>query len=130
MTQGTPRITRRTLMASLTALGAMASFVRPFDSAAASASLTKAIPKTGERIPVVGMGSWLTFSVGGDAAAREIRVRVLKAFFEGGGGMIDSSPMYGTSEEVIGYCLTRLKDTRTFFSATKVWTPLQRCVIQ
>jgi diketogulonate reductase-like aldo/keto reductase len=71
------------------------------------------------------MGSWLTFSVGDDQPARQVRLQVLRAFFESGGGMIDSSPMYGTSEEVIGYSLARIADTRTLFAATKVWTPLQ-----
>ncbi len=108
----------------MAALGAVVPFARPAGAAAAT-PLTKAIPKTGERIPVIGMGSWLTFSVGNDPAARAVRVKVLKAFFEAGGGMIDSSPMYGTSEEVIGYCLARIADTRTMFSATKVWTPIQ-----
>ena len=118
-------ITRRVFLASLAALGSIVPFARLFGAVAAAPPLTKAIPKTGERLPVIGMGSWLTFSVDDDKSAREVRVQVLRAFFEGGGGMIDSSPMYGTSEEVIGYCLPRIADTRTLFSATKVWTPFQ-----
>ncbi len=125
MKQGTWHVTRRAFLVSIMALGAGVPFARPSKSTAAATPLTKAIPKTGERLPVIGMGSWLTFSVGGDTSAREIRVQVLRAFFEAGGGMIDSSPMYGTSEEVIGYCLVRIADTRTLFSATKVWTPFQ-----
>ena len=50
---------------------------------------------------------------------------MLQAFFEGGGGVIDSSPMYGFSEEVIGYGLARIADKGSLFSATKVWTPFQ-----
>lgn len=80
------------------------------------------IPKTGERIPAIGMGSWLTFAVGNDAEARAVRVNVLRAFFEMGGRLIDSSPMYGSSEEVIGYCLQKLHAQQQVFSATKVWT--------
>ena len=118
-------ITRRVFLASLAALGSIVPFARLFGAVAAAPPLTKAIPKTGERLPVIGMGSWLTFSVGDDQPAREVRFQVLRAFFESGGGMIDSSPMYGTSEEVIGYCLPRIADTRTLFSATKVWTPFQ-----
>ena len=124
-TRGTWRPTRRAFMSSMAAVGAVVPFAHPFKSAAAATPLTKAIPKTGEQLPVVGMGSWLTFSVGDDNSAREVRVQVLRAFFEAGGGVIDSSPMYGTSEEVIGYSLARIPDIRTLFSATKVWTPLQ-----
>jgi diketogulonate reductase-like aldo/keto reductase len=80
------------------------------------------IPKSGERIPAIGMGSWLTFAVGDDAKARMIRVQVLQAFFAEGGRLVDSSPMYGTSEEVIGYCLKQLHAQTQVFAATKVWT--------
>jgi diketogulonate reductase-like aldo/keto reductase len=74
---------------------------------------------------VIGMGSWITFNVGDDPGARAVRVQVLRAFFERGGAVIDSSPMYGTSEEVIGHCLAQLEGDRALFAATKVWTPLQ-----
>lgn len=83
---------------------------------------TRPIPKTGERLPVIGMGSWGTFNVGGSSELRNHRQRVLQAFFDGGGGLVDSSPMYGSSEEVIGYCLQRIPDSSSLFSATKVWT--------
>jgi len=80
------------------------------------------IPKTGESIPAIGMGSWLTFAVGNDREDRNTRVAVLRTFFEEGGRLIDSSPMYGSSEEVIGYCLAQLHAQDRVFSATKVWT--------
>lgn len=83
-------------------------------------TIIKPIPATGESIPVVGMGSWLTFDVEDDEAERAQRVQVLDAFFQAGGKMIDSSPMYGSSQEVIGYCLAKLKAKS--FAATKVWT--------
>ena len=123
MKQGTRHVTRRAFLASMAALGAVVPFARPSTSTAAVTPLTKAIPKTGERLPVIGMGSWLTFSVGDDKSAREVRVQVLRAFFEAGGGTIDSSPMYGTSEAVIGYCLRHIDNTDPLFAATKVWTP-------
>ena len=82
----------------------------------------RVIPKSGERIPAVGMGSWLTFAVGDDSEDRALRVKVLQAFFAAGGRLIDSSPMYGTSEAVIGYCLQQLHAQAQVFSATKVWT--------
>jgi diketogulonate reductase-like aldo/keto reductase len=71
------------------------------------------------------MGSWITFNVGDDPDARAVRVQVLQEFFNRGGAVIDSSPMYGTSEEVIGHCLAQIEDSRPPFAATKVWTPLQ-----
>lgn len=82
----------------------------------------RSIPKTGERLPAIGMGSWLTFAVGDDPAARAQRVAVVRAFFAAGGRLIDSSPMYGTAEEVIGYCLEQLHARSRVFSASKVWT--------
>lgn len=85
-------------------------------------AFTKTIPGSGETLPVIGMGSWLTFDVGKDQRRRDQRVEVLRTFFEMGGGMVDSSPMYGSSQEVIGHCLERLGETPSLFSATKVWT--------
>jgi diketogulonate reductase-like aldo/keto reductase len=79
---------------------------------------------SGEEVPVIGMGSWITFNVGDDPEQRAQRVEVLQTFFDMGGTVIDSSPMYGTSEEVIGHCLARIEPSR-LFAATKVWTPLQ-----
>jgi diketogulonate reductase-like aldo/keto reductase len=87
-------------------------------------ALKRAIPGSGELVPVVGMGTWITFNVGPNPPLREERLKVLEAFFEMGGSVIDSSPMYGTSEEVVGYCLRRI-DAAQPFAATKVWTPLQ-----
>lgn len=83
----------------------------------------KTIPSSGERIGAIGMGSWQTFDVGGDPMRMTQRLDVLRAFFDGGGGLIDSSPMYGTSEDVIGWCLARLPRKTPLFAATKVWTP-------
>ena len=90
-------------------------------SALATGALLRPIPASGERIPAVGMGTWITFDVGEDPAARAVRVTVLREFFQRGGGMIDSSPMYGTSEAVVGHCLAALGYPEENFSATKVW---------
>ena len=87
--------------------------------------LTRPIPATGEQVPVIGMGSGITLNVGDDQDLRDQRVQVLQSFFDRGGAVIDSSPMYGSSEEVIGSCLARLRKRGPLFSATKVWTPLQ-----
>jgi len=90
--------------------------------AQASEANARAIPASGERIPVVGLGTWLTFDVGGaDSAARRARGDILRAFLASGGRLVDSSPMYGSSEEVVGAENARAP-TGPLFSATKVWT--------
>lgn len=88
----------------------------------ARARASRAIPVSGEEIPAIGMGSWITFDVGEDHDALATRVEVLKAFFERGGTLIDSSPMYGSSEATIGHCLKELAGVQAAFAATKVWT--------
>lgn len=116
---------RRAFLMAAGALGLAAGLAPHRAGAASDAMLRRAIPGTGERLPVIGMGSWITFNVGDDAAQRAERVKVLQAFFDRGGGLVDSSPMYGSSEEVIGHCLRHIANKETLFSATKVWTPLQ-----
>ena len=69
------------------------------------------------------MGSWLTFNIPNDAIQLKQRTQVLDKFFAFGGGLIDSSPMYGRAEEVLGRLLRNRKDTASVFRATKVWTP-------
>ena len=77
----------------------------------------------GERaIPVIGMGTWRTFNVGSDPELRAARTRVLEAFFEEGGGLIDSSPMYGSSQSALGHGLEQLGYPESLFTADKVWT--------
>jgi diketogulonate reductase-like aldo/keto reductase len=90
-------------------------------SAQASAPLTRVIPATGETLPAIGVGSWITFNVPPDTAAAASLVPVLRTFFERGGAMIDSSPMYGYSETIIGGMLAQVPHPR-LFSATKIWT--------
>jgi diketogulonate reductase-like aldo/keto reductase len=120
---------RRTFLRSLGAIGATAAIPASLKPAPAHATtgplLTKIIPATGERIPAIGMGSWITFNVGRDRDRRAQRVKVLQTFFDLGGGLIDSSPMYGSSEEVIGHCLAQISNKGSLFSATKVWTLLR-----
>ena len=84
--------------------------------------ILKTIPSSGQKIPAIGMGSFRTFNVGKSSRLRKSRQEVLKEFFARGGTLIDSSPMYGTSEEVLGHCLKNLKMQDRVFSATKVWT--------
>ena len=118
-------LSRRAFLASAGAFGAAVHIGNRNASAASGPVLTSAIPKSGERLPVIGMGSWLTFDVHDDEALRDQRREVLQAFFDGGGAVVDSSPMYGSSEEVIGHCLARIANAEALFSATKVWTLFQ-----
>jgi diketogulonate reductase-like aldo/keto reductase len=111
-------IGRRAFLTSLATLGLAAGSGR----AATSSAITRPIPATGEPLPVIGMGSWLTFDVGGDASNLRERLAVLRAFFDSGGAVVDSSPMYGSSEATIGWCLARLGGAPAPFAATKVWT--------
>ena len=84
--------------------------------------LKRPIPSSGEMIPVIGLGTWQTFDVGTSAAAREPLGQVLEALFGGGGSLIDSSPMYGKSEGVVGDLLAERGARNRAFVATKVWT--------
>lgn len=84
--------------------------------------LERKIPSTGERLPVVGLGSWQQFDVGTAAAERAPLKEVLKKMQEMGGKVIDASPMYGRAEQVIGDLTAELKLNDRFFFATKVWT--------
>lgn len=112
-------LTRRTFMTSLAAAGTMPALSA--SRAAGGPVLTRAVPSTGERVPAIGLGTWLTFNVGDDAAQLAACAQVMQTFFDRGGTLIDSSPMYGSSEAVIGHCLKRVR-TSSLFSATKVWT--------
>lgn len=80
------------------------------------------IPSTGEELLRIGLGTYKTFDVGNDAAKRKELAGVLKVFVEAGGSLIDSSPMYGTSEAVIGEVSKDAKVNDKLFVATKVWT--------
>jgi diketogulonate reductase-like aldo/keto reductase len=117
---------RRRTLRTLAAAGAYA-VIRPSPAPAQPrAILTRPIPSTGEALPVVGLGSWITFNVGGDPAARDACAEVMRTFVDAGGRMIDSSPMYGSSQEVIGYGLRTGALTARIFSADKVWTSSAR----
>lgn len=84
--------------------------------------MTKPIPSTGEALPVIGVGTWQTFDVGSDAAARAPLAEVLKQMTQAGRGVVDSSPMYGSSETVAGDLIAELGLRDKLFIATKVWT--------
>ena len=111
------RVTRRAVLA-----GAAAALAAPGLELSAGETLSKRIPVTGEPVPAVGIGSWITFNVGDDPLLRAECRAVMAAFFEAGGGIVDSSPMYGSSQEVIGDALKALGRPPGLFSADKVWT--------
>jgi len=85
--------------------------------------LKRIIPSSGEILPVIGMGSWITFGIEPeDSDAMHRQEQVLNEFLRLGGGVLDSSPMYGNAEKVIGLLLKKLGGYEGLFSATKVWT--------
>jgi diketogulonate reductase-like aldo/keto reductase len=116
-----PRLSRRKLLRSFAAAGAAAMLGPQVASSQQRAILARPIPSSGEAMPVVGLGSWITFNIGDDIVARDACAEVMRAFFAEGGRMIDSSPMYGSSQKVIGYGLAKLNQPASLFSADKVW---------
>jgi diketogulonate reductase-like aldo/keto reductase len=84
--------------------------------------LTRLIPSTGEMMPVIGLGTWRAFDVGTDETTRLPLREVLQILLDGGGRIIDSSPMYGRAEAVTGDLLAELTARPRAFLATKVWT--------
>lgn len=115
------RLTRRHIL-KLIGSGLAASLLPSWQSLASRGQmLGKNIPASGENIPVIGMGTWQTFNVGSDPQLRRDRTQVLEAFFAHGGGVIDCSPMYGSSAEVLGFALNQLSRPKTLFAADKIW---------
>src|SRR5262249_25752860 len=100
----------------------VATFLWKEQLAMADGIITKPIPKTGERLPVIGLGTWQTFDVSTAESARAPLRGVLREFVRSGGTAIDSSPMYGKSESVTGDLAAELGVRNKLFFATKVWT--------
>ena len=116
---------RRAFQTSVAALSAAAAMSDAFSQSAAEL-ITRPIPATGEQVPVVGLGTWQVFDVAaGSTAFGEARA-TLDAFAAGGGRVLDSSPMYGRSENVLGDLMQSEKLRDKLFVATKVWTQGQR----
>ncbi len=119
----TPLPHRRSLLRALVLSPLLASI--PFASTHAMADtppLKRRIPKTGEGITAVGLGTWQSFDVVGEPALRIEAVQALRRFAELGGELVDSSPMYGSSEAVLGESAEELGLHKKLFFATKVWT--------
>ena len=88
----------------------------------ASAMFTRTVPSSGEKLPVIGLGTWQAFDVDLTSDTRRQLEEVLSLFVKLGGRIIDSSPMYGRAEEVIGDLTSALGIREKLFVATKVWT--------
>jgi diketogulonate reductase-like aldo/keto reductase len=115
-------IDRRTAV-KLMAAAATVAIARPGIAAATPRTVaTRKVPGSGESIPVIGMGSSGTFDVGDDAASRGALRGVLQSLVEGGGRVIDTSPMYGRAESVLGDLIADLGLRPELWLATKVWT--------
>ena len=112
---------RRRALRVLAAAGVCAALRPATAPAQLRAILTRPIPSSGETLPVVGLGSWITFNVGDDPRARDACTDVMRQFVDAGGRLIDSSPMYASSQDVIGYGLHKAALTGRIFSADKVW---------
>jgi diketogulonate reductase-like aldo/keto reductase len=108
---------RRELLALL--LGGLAA--RSMESTPSS-TLMRAIPSSGEKLPAIGLGTWQTFDVRGSESERDALEEVLREFVTLGGRVIDSSPMYGSAEDVAGDLMAKLRLRGKLFVATKVWT--------
>ncbi len=104
------------------ALGFLAACtLSPLARAEPAQVLARPVSSSGERLPAIGMGTWITFDVAGDAAAGAARNLILRDFFALGGRLVDSSPMYGSSEQVLGERMPPEAAGR-LFAASKVWT--------
>jgi diketogulonate reductase-like aldo/keto reductase len=114
------KLSRRRFLQNLAAMGSMLVINH---GQALSSRITRIIPSSNENIPVIGMGSWLVFAIDPDNEQElQSRAAVIHEFLKLGGGMIDSSPMYGVAQDVIGRSLKAIDDHSDLFAATKVWT--------
>src|SRR5512138_410185 len=113
-----PPLSRRTVLALMAAAAA----ARARGAHAAASVLTRAIPSTSEALPVIGLGTWRVFDVGGSASERAPLREVLQRFVALGGRVIDSSPMYGSAESVVGDLAAETRLAGKLFLATNVWT--------
>lgn len=111
-----PPLTRRET------LGLLAAFAASPAARAAASPIERAIPRTGERLPALGLGTWQVLDVAARGADYDAALAAVQSFLEAGGRVIDSSPMYGSSEERVGDILAAIKPASQPFLATKIWT--------
>lgn len=113
-------LSRREFLSLGAGIGVAAALRSAPASAAAGPILTRPVPRTGERLPVVGLGTAIVFDIGDDAARRTERRAVLQTMLEGGGRVIDTAPSYGTAETVLGELLAAMQSRDKVFLASKV----------
>jgi len=125
------KLNRRGFIALLGALGlgGRAPWALAAENGGPQDPILKPIPATGEQVPVIGMGTWRTFNVGGDPKLTEQRTEILRLFFEAGGTLVDASPMYGSAEQLMGEALEERGHDQVF-SATKIWTRGQQAGVE
>ncbi len=111
-----PGLTRRE------ALGLASALLLPRMSFAAAEPIERPIPHTGEKLPALGLGTWQVLDVPASGADYEAATSAVRSFLSAGGRVIDSSPMYGRSEERVGDILAAIRPTVRPFLATKIWT--------
>jgi diketogulonate reductase-like aldo/keto reductase len=104
------------------ALGLMAAFAAVPVASAPAEPVLRAIPRSGEKLPALGLGTWQALDVEPDGVEYDAALAAVQAFLGAGGRVIDSSPMYGRSEERIGDILAAIRPATRPFLATKIWT--------
>ena len=114
-------IDRRSFLKYLAAAGAAVPNLASAQTA--GPLIRKQLPGQSTSISAIGMGTWITFDVPPDNHVRNQRAGVVQTFFDMGGEMIDSSPMYGQAEDTLGYVLKRTSGNENLFAASKIWTP-------
>jgi len=123
MIEGTDMTSRRTVLKSITGAGAwLAASALAAQQPAPGELIKRPIPNSGEQLPVIGLGTYQAFDVGTSEPERAPLREVLQALVDQGGSIVDSSPMYGRAEGVVGDLVTELKLRKSLFLATKAWT--------
>ena len=122
--------TRRRFIKSTAAAALLGPLLPAASRALESGAIKKTIPSSGERLSVIGLGTSRTFNIAPGDAAESPLVDVMQAFFDRGGQLIDSSPMYGHAEAVTGVLLDKVANKQELFTATKVWTNGRRAGIE
>ena len=122
MTAHDPFILDRRRFLKLAGATALAGALPGVAGAQAQAMHVRPIPSSGEEIPVIGLGTAREFDVAGDPESLAPLKEVVAGLFARGGRVIDTSPMYGRAEAVLGEVLEATGLAEPAFVATKVWT--------
>ena len=120
MSHSKDQFSRRQFLKSTCAASLLCTIAPESIAALEAGVIRKSIPSTGEPLSVIGLGTSRTFDVDSDNATQ--LVQVVQAFFDNGGQLIDSSPMYGNAEAITGTLLNQVNTGSKLFTATKVWT--------